>query len=362
MLKELKQIRTALLSWYAHNKRDLPWRRTSDAYTIWVSEVMLQQTQVKTVIPYFKRFISRFPDPCTLAVSDIQDVLKLWEGLGYYSRARNLHRAASIVIEKYNGHLPCTMEEMRALPGVGDYIASAVLSIAFGQTHAVVDGNVKRVLSRLLKIDAPVNAASSHGIFKTRAGRMISPENPASFNQAIMEIGALICKPKSPVCNVCPLSDWCGSFKKGIVEKYPKRVAKPAVPHHHMVIGVILKDDKLLIVKRKLNGFLGGMWEFPGGRIKTTTRLSVKCLKMIAGDTNLSVIVLKKLTRIHHAYTHFKITADVYLCGHVSGNVKLRKAIDHRWVEFKNLTDYPIHGTTKKAITGLEHAVNVIGS
>lgn len=357
---DTKKIRSALLNWYNRHKRDLPWRKTTDPYAIWVSEVMLQQTQVKTVIPYYHRFMERFPDLHALASSNIQDVLKLWEGLGYYSRARNFHRAAKAVVEKHHSRVPDTMEKILTLPGVGDYIASAVLSIAYEKNHPVVDGNVKRVLSRLLTIDVPVNKAASHKIFKTHAHRLISPKDPATFNQAIMEIGALICRPKNPICQKCPLSFGCGAFHDGTVDRYPARMAKPVTPHHHLVIGVILKKEKLLIVRRKLDGFLGGMWEFPGGRVKNKNKLHDGCLHVILDETNLLVGKLQELTQIRHAYTHFKITATVYMCRHISGKVKLKNAADHHWIDFSDLKNYPVHGANKKFFPALEHALTVI--
>ncbi|MEZ4568646.1 MAG: A/G-specific adenine glycosylase, partial [Desulfobacterales bacterium] len=217
-LKEIKRenaqpIRTALTRWYAENLRHLPWRGSADPYHIWVSEVMLQQTQVATVIPYFKRFCQAFPDIRALAAADLQDVLKLWEGLGYYARARNLHKAAKIVTDQYNGRIPDDADGFMALPGVGDYIGAAVLSIAFDRPLAVVDGNVKRVLARLFEIDAPVNVSASYKIFQSCANLLLNAEDPGTFNQAVMELGALVCRPSGPDCRVCPLAGWCGAFK-----------------------------------------------------------------------------------------------------------------------------------------------------
>ncbi len=198
-------VRKKLLDWYATHRRRLPWRATSDPFAIWVSEVMLQQTQVATAIPYYRRFMDRFPTPAHLAAADIQEVLKLWEGLGYYSRARNLYRAAGVVTARFNGQVPDDPEAFRSLPGVGDYICAAVLSIAFGRVLPVVDGNVKRVLSRLLEIDTPVNRSGAHKIFQVPAMELVCPKQPADFNQAVMELGALVCRPKNPDCVTCPL-------------------------------------------------------------------------------------------------------------------------------------------------------------
>ena len=237
-------VRKKLLGWYAAHQRRLPWRETSDPYAIWVSEVMLQQTQVATAIPYYHRFMERFPTPGHLAGANIQDVLKLWEGLGYYSRARNLHRAAAVVSSRFDGRLPDDPEMFQSLPGVGDYIAAAVMSIAFGRVLAVVDGNVKRVLSRLLEIDTPVNRSNAHKIFQAPAMDLICPKRPADFNQAIMELGALVCRPKHPDCASCPLADLCLAHQNGRTAEYPKRDVRPKVPHRHLAIAVILKKGR----------------------------------------------------------------------------------------------------------------------
>ncbi|MFZ1983631.1 MAG: A/G-specific adenine glycosylase [Desulfatitalea sp.] len=199
-------IRRTLGAWYDTHRRDLPWRYTRDPYAIWVSEVMLQQTQVKTVTPYFQRFMQRFPDVGRLAQADEQSVLKSWEGLGYYSRARHLHQAAQRVVHEWDGRLPSTWPEIRQLPGIGDYIAAAVLSIAFAQPHAVVDGNVKRVLARLLRMATPINAAAGHQLFQAAADRLLDVQDPGRHNQAMMELGALVCTPQTPLCAQCPLA------------------------------------------------------------------------------------------------------------------------------------------------------------
>lgn len=347
-------FQSALLNWYDQHKRDLPWRNTDDPYAVWISEVMLQQTQVNTVIPYYNRFLSRFPDPATLASADLQEVLKLWEGLGYYSRARNLHKAAAMIVETFDGRLPDHMDQMLDLPGVGDYIASAVLSIAYGKIHAVVDGNVKRVLARVLQIEDPVNKPSSHKVYKAHASRLISPDRPADYNQAIMEIGALTCRPKNPICSDCPLSKWCASFLEGTVSRFPKRVEKPKTPRHSMVIGVVMKEDKLLLVKRPEGGLLGGMWEFPGARIQKKRPQESDCAQMLLEETGLSVCRPVYLTRINHAYTHFKITADVFLCEYGSGTVRLKSHADVKWVSMDMLNPYPIHKANQKFLPALE--------
>jgi A/G-specific adenine glycosylase len=352
-IKNVGQIRSALTHWYHLNSRKLPWRASKKPYDIWVSEMMLQQTQVNTVIPYFHRFLEKFPDIQTLASADLQDVLKLWEGLGYYSRARNFHKAAKIVAVDYSGKIPDDRDCFLALPGVGDYIAAAVLSIAFDRPLAVVDGNVKRVLARLFEIDAPINVSASYKIFQALADELLDVNDPATFNQAVMELGALVCKPTKPDCGICPLSKLCLALKNRHVDILPVKKKKSPVPHYFMAVGVIFKGDKVLIVRRPEEKMLGGLWEFPGGRLLPKEKAEHACTRIAAEKVNLSVVIESKLTRIQHAYTHFKITADIFICTLVSGRVRRNGPTDHQWVALNALARYPFPGSNHKFISKL---------
>jgi len=350
-----KRLRQQLIKWYAAHKRRLPWRETTDPYAIWVSEVMLQQTQVATVIPYYHRFMDRFPSARHLARADLQEVLKLWEGLGYYSRARHLHRAAGTVVSCHNGKIPKDTQTFRSLPGVGDYIAAAVLSIAFGQVIPVVDGNVKRVLSRLMEIDTPVNQNGSHKHFQAPAADLICPDHPADFNQAIMELGALICRPKNPDCTICPLADLCQANQHQTTAEFPKRITAKKIPHRHLVYGVILKNGKMLVTKRPENGFLGGLWEFPALPAIRRKMAYQEIEQGLAALTGLTVAADRHLTRIRHAYTHFTLSADVYLCRYVTGRVRSKATVDaHRWVTLRSLNRLPTHKAIHKFLVLLE--------
>jgi A/G-specific adenine glycosylase len=350
-------MRRALLAWYDKNQRDLPWRRTRDPYKIWVSEVMLQQTQVKTVVPYYLRFIETFPTLKHLARAAQQEVLKIWEGLGYYSRARNLHRAAGIVVAQFNEKVPNNWESIRKLPGIGEYIAAAVLSIADNQPYAVVDGNVKRVMARLLKIEAPVNHSSSDKTFKSAAARLLDTESPGKFNQAVMELGALICKPVSPYCGKCPLHIHCRAFKSATVDVYPKRLKAKPIPRVRLTAGVVCKDSRVLITQRRNDGLLGGLWEFPGGKIRESESSEDACLRAIKAEVALQVNVRRFLTRVKHAYTHFRITLDVYICDYRSGHVSLNGPVDHRWVTLDELDDFPFPKANLKFIHRLRRTL-----
>ena len=347
----VENIQKNLLDWYRKNHRKLPWRKTKKPYHIWVSEVMLQQTQVNTVVPYYEKFVHRFPGVRRLANADLQEVLKLWEGLGYYTRARNLHRAAKQVVTEHHEAVPGTLAEFKALPGVGDYIASAVQSIAFNQPYAVVDGNVKRVLARLFEISAPVNQSGSYAIFRDTAQALLDSKSPGMFNQAVMELGALICKPMKPDCASCPVHSNCLAYQENRVSEFPIRIKRKPTPIHHMVVGVVHKKNKVLITQRKPEGLLGGLWEFPCGTIQNNETPEDACVKSIKEAVNLTVKIKAFLTQIKHAYTHFKITMDVYTCEYVSGRVKLNGAVDYRWISLKNIGGYPFHKANHKFIS-----------
>jgi A/G-specific adenine glycosylase len=336
----ISNFQTRLLDWYKANKRKLPWRENNNPYHIWVSEVMLQQTQVKTTIPYFFRFIDRFPTIDALAKADLESVLKLWEGLGYYARARNLHKAAIIVHDKFKGHVPNDIDTFKQLPGVGDYIGAAVQSIAFDHPHAVVDGNVKRVLSRLLCNDDPVNHSRSHKIYLKYAQPLLDGEHAGDFNQAMMELGALVCTPKNPDCRICPVKKRCKAFEKGLTDQYPKRIQSKKTPTHHIAAGVVHKNGKMLITRRKLDGLLGGLWEFPGGKVKPKESSKQACIREIKEETSLDVTINNKITTVHHAYTHFKIRMDVYHCTCAQGDVRLNGPINHQWITLEQIDDF----------------------
>ena len=348
--KNMTVFRASLLNWYHPHCRNLPWRQSKDPYAIWISEVMLQQTQVKTVIAYYETFINRFPNLKILAESDLQEVLKVWEGLGYYARARNLHRTAIEISRRYDGIIPNDWPQIRSLPGIGEYIAAAVLSIAFDQPFAVVDGNVKRVLARIFKMPQIINKSAFHKVFQTKADTLIDKRQPGTFNQAMMELGALICTPRHPDCHRCPVSLDCGAFASQKVTEYPKCGKKNTPPLHHIAIGVVRKNNRILITRRKKEGLLGGLWEFPGGKIKPKEMSAVALKREIKEETSINVKNLTFLTRVKHAYTHFKIEADVFLCDHRKGTVRLKGPIDYRWIEPFEIKNYPFPKANHKFI------------
>ncbi len=348
--QKIKHFQKRLLDWFSIHCRPLPWRNTTDPYCVWISEVMLQQTQVKTVLPYYSKFLFRFPDVRYLARADLQDVLKMWEGLGYYARAHNLHKSAGIIINAYGGILPNDVGLLRELPGVGEYIASAVLSIAYGQPYAAVDGNVKRLLARLYKSEVPVNRPASNHALNEAAEKLLEKNDPGRFNQALMELGALVCTPKSPKCSCCPVIEFCRALRTNAVNQYPRRIKKTKIPQFHIATGVVFKGGRVLITQRKRKGLLGGLWEFPGGKVKKGETAQSACVREIKEETNLRVQTQEHITRIRHAYSHFKIIMDVFNCRYLDGRVHLKSPVEFRWVPLSELDKYPFPGANRKFI------------
>lgn len=350
-------IQQALLAWFPEVRRDLPWRRGTDPYKVWISEIMLQQTQVKTVLPYFQRFCRVFPSVSDLARADLQSVLKLWQGLGYYSRARNMHRCAGIIDQKFAGRIPDSWQQLRQLPGVGDYTAAAVLSIAYAQPYAVVDGNVKRVLSRLFLLPMPVNQANAHKYYQAVADQLLAVHAPGDYNQAIMELGALVCTPKSPDCSRCPLKSCCRAHRRHATDKYPVRIKSTPVPRHLWVSTVIRKNGRILMVQRPAEGLLGGLWEFPCYNAASGEDPIKAAHRRLYAMLGIETAVLSKLVRVTHAYTHFKIRMDVYLCDWVKGRLKLDGPSAGRWVQPHRIESLPIHRAVQKALGGILQAL-----
>jgi A/G-specific adenine glycosylase len=348
--KDRQAFRRALLDWYAIHQRDLPWRRTQDPYRIWVSEVMLQQTQVATVVPYYERFIERFPTVEALAEAHLDEVLKVWEGLGYYARVRNLREAARTVAAEHRGRVPDDPSVLRSLKGVGEYIAAAVGSIAFGAPLPVVDGNVKRVLARLFRTPQPVNHPSALKAFGEIAASLLDTTDPGAFNQAVMELGALVCTPKQPACETCPATSFCQARRHGEVSAFPKKAARKKAPTYAVAVGVIWRGDQVLVTRRKPEGLLGGLYEFPGGKIEPGEAAEHACYREIQEEVGLAVDFGRCLTTVRHAYTHFKVVMSVFECESASGQVRLNGPVDFRWCRPDELAALPFPKANNKFI------------
>ncbi|MEE2876552.1 MAG: A/G-specific adenine glycosylase [Candidatus Neomarinimicrobiota bacterium] len=319
-----------ILHWYDGNARDLPWRGENDPYRIWLSEVMLQQTRVETVIPYYNRWLKRFPTLESVAKSERDQLLKAWEGLGYYSRCRNFHEACRLVWTKYGGDIPMAWEAFRSLPGVGDYTAAAVLSIAFNQSYPALDANVRRVMARLLSYTKPMEKGTPR--FKIKLLEWMDNRRPGDFNQAMMELGSEVCRNSKPRCSVCPLVRFCQSKQDGTVSDFPVKSARKPRPHRTIVAAIIWREGRFLIQKRPDDGLLGGLWEFPGGKVEKGESLSDALIREIHEETGLLVKEGKKVGKVNHAYTHFSITLHLYHCRLLNGSIFHSDSKLCRWI------------------------------
>ncbi len=336
-------IRRSLLRWYRGNGRDLPWRRTSDPYCILIAEFMLQQTQVETVIPYYHRFLSRFPNVQTLAAATQSDILKSWEGLGYYARARNLHRSAKQIVERFGGCVPEAYDNLSSLPGFGPYTTAAVLSIAFNADHAVVDGNVKRVLCRIFGISESVEK-ELWGL----AESLLPSGKAGAFNQALMELGATVCRPKSPDCTHCPLTRNCVAFRSGNPVSFPRKQNRKIRPHHTSGVGIVWRRGKVLIARRPEDGLLGGLWEFPSARQKARESLKSCCLRAIREATGVEAEIKSRFRKIKQAFTHFSVTMHAFQCTYQRGRTRPLGCEDVRWVLPEELAEYAFSRSGRK--------------
>jgi A/G-specific adenine glycosylase len=331
-----RNVQHRLLQWFRKQGRDLPWRRTRNPFRIWISEIMLQQTQVDTVIPYYQRFLKAFPTVEVLAKADLSRVLKIWEGLGYYSRARHLHQAAKRIVGQFNGRIPDRLNDLLSLPGIGRYTAGAILSIAHNKEAPILDGNVKRVLSRLHAVATILGETKTEKLLWTLSESLIPKGHAGSFNEALMDLGATVCTPKRPSCSLCPLRNLCRAKAIGNPERYPTKAKKRKIPHVNGVSAVIVKDGKVLLHQRPPRGFSGGLWEFPNWRVQGEKNLCHKLAKWTKEERNLSIAVKGRIGIFEQTYSHFKLTLHVYhcqtLCGEASG----------RWVGIRSLNRFPM--------------------
>jgi A/G-specific adenine glycosylase len=333
-------LRRSLLAWYSRCGRDLPWRRSRDPYAIWISEIMLQQTQVKTVLPYYERWLQQFPTVEALAAADQQQVLKAWQGLGYYARARNLHRAASAIAQQHQGQFPTQLAAVLALPGIGRTTAGGILSAAFNQPVPILDGNVKRVLARLVALPVPPNRASERLWALSTA--LLDPQQPRDFNQALMDLGATLCTRHRPACLLCPWRSACSAYNLNVQSEIPMSEPRGPLPHKQIGVAVIWGDQhRILIDRRRQQGLLGGLWEFPGGKIEPGETVEACIQREIQEELGIEIEVGPQLTVVEHAYTHFKVTLHVHHCRYVAGEPQPLECDEIRWVKLDQLTEYP---------------------
>jgi len=322
-------ISELLLDWFEVNKQPLAWRESNEPYRIWVSEVMLQQTQRGRVEGYFRRFLARYPDVASLAAAHEDELFKLWEGLGYYSRARNLRRAAKIILEKHGGVFPSRREDLLALPGIGRYTAGAVLSIAFNLPEPIVDANVERVFARVFDLDMPPKSKQANVFLWAKARELIPQGRAREFNQAVMELGSLVCLPRKPRCSACPIRPHCEAFRLDIVLERPVPAkARDFIPLE-VATGVLVHQGRVFVQKRPDTGVWPGLWEFPGGSIEAGETPEQAVVREYREETELLVAHLDKIAVVRHGYTRYRVALHCYFCALAHGQGRTHAAGEH---------------------------------
>lgn len=337
-----------LCAWYRAHARDLPWRRTQDPYKIWISEIMLQQTTVNAVIPYYQRWIKTFPTVIAVSRAPLQRVLRLWQGLGYYQRVKNIHKAAKVICAAYGGELPRRAEEISKLPGFGPYTTGAVLSIAFDIRHPIIDANVRRVVMRLLAIGGHAVPRHDPAILKFLEHVMPRKEI-GTFNQSLMELGALVCRNREPLCLQCPVRDYCRAYHQGRQEVIPEPKAR-VVKEIDVAVGILKKNGRYFIQKRPSKGLLADLWEFPGGKIEGNEAPAQALAREFKEELGIEVDSVKPFMHARHAYTQFRVRLHVFLC---QSRSSVREDAAHKWVRSSDLLKYPMPSGSARVVERL---------
>jgi len=347
-------LHSKIRTWFRKNKRPLPWRGEKNWYYIWISEVMLQQTQVEQVIPYYHKFIKKFNTVEQLAKASQEEVLKIWEGLGYYSRARNLHRAAKIIVDKYHSTLPPIREELLKIPGFGPYTTNAVLSLVFNQPYGVVDGNIKRVLSRLFAIEDDIRESKTQNKIQQLMDNLLPSKYPGEFNEAMMELGATTCTPTAPLCPACPLSKDCQARIKKLEGILPYKSKRAKIPTIRSVACIVYHQDLFLLVKRPEHEMLAGLWEFPVFKLNNGYSDSDFNISSIRNQFNLDISLKKSWPAIKHSYTHFHLNLYSKLFEAVSSEFLSEFYEDYRWLGIDDIKKLPVHKAMWKVLNTTE--------
>jgi len=335
-------FRESLLKFFARNRRDLPWRRTYDPYQVWISEIMLQQTQMERGVEYFNRWIALFPDPRSIAAASEREVLKAWEGLGYYSRARNIRKAAAIMVEQHGGRVPEAYDLLLALPGIGPYTAAAVMAIAFDRPYPVIDANVERLFARLGDVDRPVKEKAFQRELHGMLQGLLAEASPRDLSQALMELGALVCTPRNPDCANCPVRGECKAFRAGTVAQRPVTRPKPEKIEIVMACAIVEHDGKMFIQQRMEDDVWGGLWEFPGGRLKNGESPEQAASRELREETGIRAADFRPFATVVHHYTRYRVTLHSFFCrAQGRPKPKLHAASQFRWVAFPELAHYP---------------------
>ena len=349
----MEKTKKSLLLWYEKSNYYMPWRETNDAYKIWISEIMLQQTQVQTVVKYYNKWLQAYPTIQSVSSANIDSLLKLWEGLGYYQRVHNIHEASKMIVKKHKGKVPDTYDKLIELKGIGDYTASAILSIAFNKQYPAIDGNLKRVISRFYALSNSTNMLQT---FKDKVLLFMKNKNSGDVNQALMDLGREICTSHLPKCSVCPVSSSCIAYSTNQINKFPEKTPSKQKPSFDVIIGMIYKKNKFLISKRNNKGLLAGLWELPGGkkRIKENNR---DCLKReIKEELDIDINITKKIGEIKHQYSHFKINLIGYHCIYKAGKPKPITSNGLKWITKKNINSFAFPKSTIKLFNLIEES------
>jgi A/G-specific adenine glycosylase len=322
---------------------------------------MLQQTRVETVLPYYARWMERFPTVQALAQASQQEVLSAWEGLGYYSRARNLQRAAQQIVTQFNGVIPANVAALHRLPGVGRYTAGAIASIAFGLDEAALDGNIRRVLARLFDVSAPAGSPAGEKQLWELARENLPPGRAGNYNQALMDLGALLCTPRQPDCSHCPIQEHCLARRLGVQAERPVRRQKPAIPHYVVTAAVIERQGQVLITQRPPDGLLGGLWEFPGGKLQEGEHLQDCLQREIQEELGVEILVGEPFGVYRHAYTHFRVTLHAFRCSFAaSASPQPVQVHDLRWAPAAELGSFPMGKIDRQIASRLQNPLNPV--
>jgi A/G-specific adenine glycosylase len=344
------EFRRKLKTWYSKNHRKLPWRENQDPYRIWISEIMLQQTTVQTVIPYFLAWMTLYPDMLTLSKAPLQKILKIWQGLGYYNRAKNLHRTSKIIMADFDGKIPQEYDELIKLPGFGPYTTAAVLSIAYDKSYLTIDANIRRILMRILNWYR-IASSSIDKKLDLYFSPLLPRKDPGTFNQALMELGSLVCRPKNPLCLLCPVLEFCGAYKAGKQEVIPVP-EKRSYKKIDAVIGIIERNKRYLIQKRPPTGLLADLWEFPGGKIEQGESAEQALRREIQEEIGAEIHLAQFLTKVQHSYTQYQVSLQAWSCTLKSDPVLDKNR--HRWVTLRGMRQFPFPSGSAKIIQFLE--------
>jgi A/G-specific adenine glycosylase len=348
------KIAKPLLRWFGSRRRSLPWRDNPKPYAVWVAEIMAQQTRLETMLPYYKRWMKRFPNVKTLANAKERDVLSLWEGLGYYTRARNMRKAAQLIVDDHGGRVPADFEALSNLPGIGPYTAGAIASLAFGMDRPAVDGNAIRVLARVFDVDLRVESGHAKKRFWELASEHLPKGRAADYNQALMDLGAQVCTPRNPKCNICPLRKECRANALGIQEQRPVRTAGVRIPVRKFAAAVIRRGSRVLLVQRPTNGLLGGMWEFPNTSLSTHKQVKDVLRRTLLSELGLALAVGEMLGQYEHTYSHFHARLQVYNAPTNGKQPKVKSTSKHLWVPINGLGRLPMGKLDRNIATSLQ--------